>query len=458
MTPIPAERLAELLGGELRAAPAVGVSGFATDSREVRPGFAFLAIRGENVDGHAFASQALASGAVLVVAEQEVDEPSILVPNLVEALARMGSSLRQTFAGPVVGITGSNGKTTTKDMLAAALATQGRVLANPGNKNTEYTSPLVWCELEPEHRFVVLEMGMRGPGQIAHLAEVSRPNMGIVTCVGTSHIEKVGSREGIARAKAELLESLPPGAPSLLWNEDDFFLDLAAKARGPVRTFGFDVGADCRVTGYRLLDWNSSLIRGSVGGRTFETTLPAIGKHQALNAAAALLAAVELGIEPQRAADGLAGVTMPALRMEVVATAGPTVVLDSYNASPNSTVYALHTLAEAPCKGGRFAVLGEMRELGDFSEQGHRQVGAAIAGLPLDGVLLTGGATRWISEEAIRRGFAPERIEQSSHLDLARVTEYVRSKGPDDLVLVKGSRALGLEAAVAPLRAPESSP
>jgi len=440
--------LAQRLGGVLDGPSEVTATGFATDSSQVRPGDVFLAIKGSRVDGHAFCREAVAAGAVASLVERPVEGPHILVSNLVEALARLGVSWRAEFTGPVIGITGSNGKTTTKELTAAALSPLGSVLKSPGNKNTEYTSPLVWAESAGK-KVAVVEMAMRGFGQIAHLAHIHRPTVAIVTGIGTAHIEKVGSREGIARAKGEILEAMEPSGVAILPLEDDFYSELAERAPGAIRTFGFHPDADAEVIAYRALDWQRTVVRWRIGGEEVEAELGAVGRHNALNAAAALLAAREVGVAPREAAGALRETEWPPMRMEIREIGGVTYVVDTYNASPDSTSAALRAMAELPIRGRRIAVLGEMRELGDFEESGHRMVGRALCESDPDLVYLTGGPTSFIADEAFRAGFTEERVTSSPELDLEDVRAFLkRTVRPGDVVLIKASRALGLEQAL----------
>jgi UDP-N-acetylmuramoyl-tripeptide--D-alanyl-D-alanine ligase len=422
--------------------------GFATDSRSVSAGSLFLCIRGSRVDGHDFAPQALAIGAAACLAERSIGGRHILVADISSALAAFAASRRAEFHGPVVGVTGSTGKTTTKEFTAAALAPLGLVLKSAGNKNTEYTSPLVWAELTDEHRAVVVEMAMRGPGQIAHLAGFSRPTIGIVTNIGTAHIEKVGSREGILNAKSELLRALPSDGTAVVWQEDDYLQELKAGSPCSVRTFGFTPESDCHILGYRALSWEKCAVRGRLDGQTFEVELATTGRHQALNAGAALLAAHSAGASTQEAVAALPKAEMQPMRLQIVQFRGATVVLDTYNASPDSTVAALRALADVPARGRRIAILGEMKELGDFTESGHRQVGHELAILLLDFAFLTGGPTTFIADEARLSGYPENRMTELPGLDIAKVREFLGTIKEGDVVLIKGSRALGLESAL----------
>lgn len=414
------------------------VTGFATDSRQVLPGDLYIAIRGERVDGHDYVPEALARGATAALVERDVaGGPFIRVGGVVEALARFGRSFRDEFDGPVVGLTGSAGKTTTKEMLAGALSPLGPVVRTPGNRNTEYTSPLLWAEVEPGTKAVVVEMAMRGFGQIAHLARISRPTVGVVTNIGYSHLLQVGDRAGIARAKGELLEALPDHGVCVLPADDDY-LDALRRIAGqrPIATFGFAEGADCRIVAYEAQGLGSAAVKGECQGQPWSLQLPAAGRHLATNAAAAVLAAAVAGVAPGEAAEGIERAELPPMRMERRDLGGATVLLDAYNAAPNSVLAALETLIETPVAGRRLAVLGEMRELGDATEAAHREVGA-VAGR-LDDVIFVGETADLMRESAGKGAVG----------DLDAVRGFLAQSAPGDVILVKGSRALGLERAL----------
>lgn len=448
MKPLSLQEFGSACGGQLFGInPATQFTGFALDDREVRNGDLFLAIKGERSDGHDFAAAAIAAGAVAALVESPVNVPRILVDNLVDALAKFGTSQRDRFTGPVVGITGSNGKTTTKEFVASALESLGPVLKSPANRNTEYTSPLVWAELDGQAS-AVIEMAMRGSGQIAHLANISKPTIGVVTVVGTAHVEKVGSREGIFKAKAELLQTLPTNGTAIAWREDDFWPQLREVSNAPMLTFGFSQEADCRIVGYRALSWSSCSVRLSLNGEVVEAQLPAVGRHQAQNAAAALLAAHCAGVDIKEAAKSFERAELPPMRLQVIDFQGATILLDTYNASPDSTVAAIQALGELPCEGRRIAVLGEMKELGDFAESGHRMVGKALMASPIDEVFLTGGPTKFIADEAVMAGFPSGHVQSHEELDIQEVREFLSGLKEGDVALIKGSRSLGLERAV----------
>lgn len=428
------------------------VTSFALDSREVSKGSLFCAIRGSRVDGHNYSDAALASGAVCCLVEHPVLGPHLLVNNIADALASAASMIRSSFHGSVIGITGSNGKTSAKEFAAAALSSLGPIAKSAGNRNTEFSSPLLWLEQDIQaSKAVVVELAMRGLHQIEHLAKFTRPTVAVITMIGTSHAEMVGSREGIAQAKSEVLGPYDGGQVpevAILWQEDDFhsFLRNKVTAGTKIRTFGFGFDAECQVLGYRTLGWDRCVVRGKVGGESFEAELPTIGRHQALNAAAAVLAAHSVGVSIGDAAVQLQNAQLPPMRMEVKKLNGATVLVDTYNASPDSTVAAIKTLSELTCDGKRYAVIGEMRELGDFAETGHRMVGKALAVSPIERIVLVGAMTEWILSEAVHSGYPESQVRIVG--DIEEVRSFLSKLSPGDLVLLKGSRALELERAL----------
>jgi len=441
MTPLGLKDFAQIVGGSA-SGPGGKISGFATDNREVKPGDLFLAIKGAKVDGHDFAADAIARGAVAVLAERPVDGPHILVSNLVDALAKLGSHFRDQFHGPVVGITGSAGKTTTKEFLAAALSPLGSVLKTVGNRNTEYTAPLLWAELTPRTKVVVVEMAMRGAGQIAQLASFSRPNLALITNIGFSHLEMVGSREGIAKAKAELLEALPAEGVAILPRDDDYFEFLRGYAGKRVQlTFGAHAESDCRVIDVAVDAGFGSVVRGFFADIPWQARIPVLGRHLAVNAAAAVATAAALGLSPQEAADALGEAELPPLRMQVLDRRGVKILLDAYNAAPPSMIAAIETLAEMPAAGRRLAVIGEMKELGEHTEEAHRQIGRAIGKAGLDEVLFVGEPMKFAMEEAAG-------VKCAWAGDSGPAKAFVESAKEGDVLLIKGSRALALEKAV----------
>jgi UDP-N-acetylmuramoyl-tripeptide--D-alanyl-D-alanine ligase len=489
---IPLEELAERFGGALVPSTLKSeVTGFATDSRDVKPGDLFIAIRGANVDGHEFAGKARELGAVASLAEREVEGPHILVDEVVGALARMALSYRRDFSGPVVGITGSAGKSSAKEFVAAALAPIGRVMKTEGNRNTEYTAPLMWAELPLSASgssrgegagcwgtpaSVVVEMGMRGLGQIRHLASFSKPNIALITNIGVAHLSELGSRDNIARAKSEIFEFLPADGHAIFWAEDYYAEFLAQQAASAiVHTFGESEGAEARLEFYQALDWDRSEIHIAYRGNRYVAEIPVVGKHQALNATAAFLVAVVAGVAPAEAAKALAKTQLPANRMAIRREGNLTYVLDMYNSAPPAVLAALRTIREGldsktspppnplPSKtialrgegepGARpriVAVLGEMRELGEFTEAGHREVGRALVEYGVQqAILLNAGANgpvHFIQEAAIEAGMPASNIRIASSHEAVR--QFLQALEGPAVVLVKGSRGVELERAL----------
>lgn len=443
MRPLLPLELADLLGGHLFGSAPGSVTGWTFDSRKVNPGDVYIAIVGRKADGHDFAEAAFASGASLIIATKPVSVPHILVESIPQAFARLAAKLRDGFSGTVVGITGSAGKTTTKEMVALALGTAGSVLSTPGNWNTELTAPLVWSMLEPSHRFAVIEMAMRGKGQIADLARPARPQIVIVTNIGYSHIELLGSRQGIAEAKSELLQVLPKDGHGIVWAEDDFCDYLVSRSNAPVLKFGFSEEADCRIESYEPDGLAGSVASGICFGTQWTAKLNYPGRHLALNAAAAILAAHCCNIPVAQAAEALEGLKLPDLRMQTRDWHGATLLLDAYNASPASMKALLETAAAAEGFGKKVAVVGEMRELGEFEEGCHRELAADLVNAKVDAVVAVGRWSDVVAGELERLGFKGPVEKAATGMDAKPMIEALVK--PGDLVFAKASRGMRFE-------------
>ena len=432
--------LAEVLeatGGGVRGGTELADSflSFHTDSRQVRPGGLFFALKGAQTDGHAFIGDAAQRGAAGVVVCEDAQVSGgvaeVVVGDTWRALYDLaGFALRRTQP-LVVGVTGSNGKTTTKEMMAAVLGLRHRVLKTEGNLNTETGVPLTLLALEPGHTALVLEMALQGPGEIARLAELARPEVGIVTTVGSVHLEFFKSRRALARAKGELVERLPADGRAVLNAEGEFFRLLSGLSRAPVTSFGLERG-DLRGEGYRSLPEGGCAF--SVRG--VEVRLRLAGRHQARNALAALAAGEHAGVELPAGAGALAEVAVEHRLQELETPAGFRVVDDSYNASPESMLAAFEVLAERPRPARLLAVLGEMRELGGVAESAHREVGQAARRL-FDQVCVVDAG--WGKQLAKAAG-----AELVSDREAAEAWVR-RHAGPGSVVLVKASHGLRLD-------------
>ncbi len=445
MLPSLAELVA-LLDGELSGPdPALTPSGVTTDSRHVQSGDLFFALQGENHDGHDYVAAALASGAVAaVVARRPQDLPDsaslLLVADPLRAYGRLARWWREHSSALVLAITGSTGKTTTKALLSSILSRLGPTLTAPGTENNEVGVPHALFRLQPEHRYCVLEFGMRGPGEIAYLAEISRPDIGIITNIGASHLGRLGGREAIAQAKAELLTALPAEGHALL-NADDFFYGLLSEmAPCPVVSFGLATEAQVRAQDVVLRGLEGTDFALCLGQARLPVSLPLPGRHHVLNALAAAAAAWCAGAAPEQIREGLQTAQGESMRCEVLTLPGPvTVINDAYNASPTSVAAAVDLLASLP--GRRILVLGDMLELGQFAEAEHRQVGRQAARAGIDRLITVGSAAALAAEAAAEIGLPSVPLAGP-----AEALEALRSLlRPGDTVLVKASRAMRLE-------------
>lgn len=449
--------LAEVLaatGGELVA---VGTRlvfpGVTTDTRALAPGELFVAIRGDRHDGHAFAAEAAARGAGAVVVEPAALERRlpggvIAVGDTLAALGDLAAWHRRRRALPVVAITGSNGKTTTKEMLAAICAAAfgaARVLSTRGTQNNLVGLPLTLLRPGVDARVAVLELGMNGPGEIWRLAEIARPDVGVITCVAPAHLEGLGSLHAIAQAKAELYRRLAPSATAVVNADDPLVAAAAAGHAGRAVRFGIAAAdLDVRAAAVEARGLEGVRFVLEVGGARAAVELAVPGRHNVTNALAAAAAAHALGIGLETIARGLATFRPPPMRMEIVRLPGGiTVVNDAYNANPASMAAAVTTLAETPARR-RLAVLGEMRELGAEAERLHQALGAAVARAGLDGLFLLGTHAAAVRAGAEAAGMAAERIVVAA--DHAELAAHLRTCcRPGDLVLLKGSRGAAME-------------
>ncbi|WP_227486720.1 UDP-N-acetylmuramoyl-tripeptide--D-alanyl-D-alanine ligase [Nocardioides malaquae] len=423
------------------------VSGAASvDSRQVPAGGLFVAIEGEHVDGHDYARAALEAGAVAVLASRPCGVPAVLVPDPVAALGLLARHVVDHLpATTVLALTGSQGKTGTKDYLAALLAPEGGTVATAGNFNNELGVPLTVLRADESTRFLVVEMGARGVGHIAHLCSVAPPRVAAVLNVGTAHVGEFGGRDRIAVAKGEIVEALPADGTAVLNAGDEYTATMGERTDAHVLTFGAD--GDVAWRGLRLDASGRPTFELGHRGRWVPVQLTQLGLHQVENAAAAAAMALAVGVGLDDVATRLGEVReMSRWRMEPhVRADGLLVVNDAYNANPESMSAAVHTLAHlgAARPGRSVAVLGEMRELGDADDEGHRSVGAAVAEAGVDVLVTVGGAAAAIAAGARSAGWQGEAIVTAGRDEaLVWVRENVTS---GDVVLVKASRGAALE-------------
>lgn len=428
--------VAEATGGSV-VGPNGEVAHVTVDSRAARPASLFVAIAGERVDGHDFAGSAVQAGATGTLASRPVEGPYVLVPDTLAALAALARVHRSTLDARVVGVTGSAGKTTTKDLLAAVLGELGPTVAPPGSYNNDIGLPLTVLRADASTRTLVLEMGARGRGDIARLCAVGRPQVAVVLNVGTAHLGAFGSRDAIALAKGELVEAAAELA--VLNAADPLVRSMAARARGAIRTFG--VGGDVRAeqvsldgrgrASYRLVcDEGQALVH-----------LHLVGAHQVSNSLAAATVALTEGMAPAAVAAALsAAAPASRWRMEVGERAdGLVVINDAYNANPDSMRSAIDAaMSVGAGRGAIWAVLGPMLELGPASDAAHEEIGRYATARGVDHVVAVGAAADGIRRGAGRRAIAVADVEEASAL-------LARELGAADVVLVKASRGAGLE-------------
>jgi UDP-N-acetylmuramoyl-tripeptide--D-alanyl-D-alanine ligase len=455
-----ADELSAATGGRWLDAPPGPVTGVSTDTRTIAAGSLFVALRGDRFDAHAFLPAAARAGAAAAVVSAEVAAPPGLprlrVADTLAALGAVARHHRRRFTLPVVGVTGSNGKTTTREMIAAILAERGPVLRSEGNLNNEVGVPLTLLRLSAEHQAAVIEMGMSHPGEIARLAALAEPQVGVVTNAAAAHLEGLGSIDGVADAKAELYAGLPEGGIAVV-NADDARMLARARASGR-RLLTFAVGRQRRgdVAVLEVLAQDATGMRFllGIGNRELEVTLPLVGAHNAQNAAAAACAAIALGCSDREIVRGLAGVKPVGRRLLLSRLPrGLLLVDDCYNANPLSMEAALQALADlAGAERGRpLAALGDMLELGPGEAALHRQVGAAAAAVPVARLFGFGPRSREILAGAVAAGLAPERTFHTE--DPAALAAAVRdAAAPGDVLLVKASRGMRLERLVEALR------
>ena len=480
---------AHAVGGSFAVAPAdehALVTSLTWDSRAVEPGGLYVALPGERVDGHDFAAAAIAAGATCVLAQHALPEDAlsaartsgagvIEVPDTAAAITDLARAWRERLSGRVIGITGSTGKTTTKNLVRDVLAAAGSVVATKGNQNNELGVPNTLLSADADTQNVIVEMGMRGLHQLDALCEFVRPEWGLVTNVGESHIELLGSRENIARAKAEMLSALPQGGMAFVNAANDMtpllctVANLDARGVTCVLYDGTAQAADRRqklseADAARPAVWSEDVRLDAEGCPSFTlvaANFPGVsapvriscvlelrGVHNVSNACSAAAVGIAAGMTPTAVAAALGGAQAESGRQEVLQAAGGfTVINDAYNANPDSMRASLSTFTALKVAGCRIAVLGDMGELGDFAPALHREIGAFAAECGLDRLVCVGELARNIADAAQESGFEAAHITcvEDGAAALACVRDYVSA---GDAVLVKASHFMGLDTVV----------
>ncbi len=440
------------------------------DSRRAVPGALFIALKGERADGHDYVGDAFGRGAVAALVSRVPDvecrvldlreggrrlgppEPPVclLVEDTLAALQELASYWRAGFSPRVIGVTGSVGKTTTKEMIAAVLSRRYRTLKSEGSYNNEIGLPLTLLRLGREHERVVLEMGMYDVGEISDLCRIARPHVGVVTMIAPVHLERAKTMERIISAKTELVEALPPAPDGLavLNRDDPNVMGMADKTRAGVMTYGLSADADVYADEIESLGLNGVRFRLHYGGESRAVRIPMPGRHNVETALRGAAVGFAEGLTWDEIVEALED-GIPPIRLAVLeGPEGSTLIDDTYNASPDSTIAALNLLAELD--GRKIAVLGDMLELGSYEEEGHRKVGARAAEVA-DVLITVGPRARIIAEEAIGNGLPADVVRSFDDADDA-VTVLRDLIGPDDVILVKGSRAVRMDRIVVALK------
>ena len=430
------------------------VRSVAIDSREVLDGDLFVALRGDRTDGAAFVADAFERGAAaaMVAAGAAVDGPVVHVGSTNEALLRLATDERRRIDATVVAVTGANGKTTTKDMVAAVGATRLRTHASPRSFNNEIGVPVTILSAPEDTELIVAELGARHVGDVAELCAVTRPRIAVVTNVGVAHMEIFGSWEKIVEASAEPVEALGVDDVAVLNADDPVVAGYAGRAAGKIVRFGRTPDADLRARDVILAADGAATFTAAAGDEEVTVRLPVPGEHMVANALAALAVGREIGVPLADGAAALRTAPLSRWRMETFVGAGDLrVINDAYNANPESTAAALRTARWMAGDGRLIAVLGQMAELGEITTQEHERIGELAARLGVDRLVVVGDEARAIAVAAVREGVEPDHVRTVRDVDgaIADVRAVAR---PGDVVVCKGSRVAGLERVAEALR------
>jgi UDP-N-acetylmuramoyl-tripeptide--D-alanyl-D-alanine ligase len=449
---LPLWRIAEFVGSKGECDQEAVAMGYSIDSRTLNPGDLFIAISGERFDGHDYVQAALDKGAVgaIVEAGKHVagDPPRLLqVEDSLKALQLLGAAARRLWGKPLLAVTGSAGKTTTKEILAHILSTRFRVMKSSGNLNNHIGLPLQLLKLEAEHDLGVVEMGMNHAGEIRALGELAHHDLAVVTTVAPVHLEFFGSLAEIARAKYEIIETLHPGGVAVLNADDDYVCQFGRDFKGKVVTFGIKRSADVTARKVQINGAEGSTFELVVGSVGEPVTFPLVGEHNIYNALAAAAAAMERGISPSQAAAALSSIAPPDKRGQVLHLNGATIINDCYNSNPRALEAMIDTLASMKAER-RILVVGEMLELGPTAEALHRQCGKHAADKKIDMVIGVRGMARAVAEAACGSGTQAQFVETPE-----QAGEWLaRNVRPGDAVLLKASRGVKLELALTMLQ------
>jgi UDP-N-acetylmuramoyl-tripeptide--D-alanyl-D-alanine ligase len=447
-------------GGDLlRGSGETRITRICTDSREAGPGDLFVALAGERFDAHSFLPEVAQRRVAAVAAEKGKlpgnfqDCPVLFVKNTRLALGQMGGRYRQDFNVPLIVVGGSNGKTTTKELIASVLRQKKATLWSEASFNNDVGVPLTLLRLESAHQAAVLEAGSNHPGELAPLCQWIAPRYGVITNIGREHLEFFGDLAGVAREEGEIAACLPPEGALFINGDSEWTDEIAQRTRARVIRVGLAAGNDYRVNDICVDDLGTSFrVKAPVAALNGEYRIQLLGRHQALNAALALAVGAEFGFDRGTISRGLAACAPAKWRMQLLTLSGVRILADAYNANADSMLAALQTLSELPCQGRRIAVLGDMAELGAETAAAHTEVGKRAAKSHLDQLFAVGPNAAKIAAGARRGGLAAV-LEIPEVEAAARAVREQAKRG--DLVLIKASRAMRLERIIDAFTAPE---
>ncbi len=443
------KEIARVTGGTIISGnPDTVIKGVSIDTRTLNPGQWFVPLRGEKTDGHYFIADAFKKGAAGAFYDYPFPPDNlpgviIKVNDTLKALQKMAEYYRQKFSPVVIGVTGSSGKTTTKDLIAQILGRHFQVLKTEGNYNNHIGLPLTLLNLAPEDQVVILEMAMRGPGEIAQLAQISKPQWGVITNIGEAHVELLGSRENIASAKKELLDVMGEEGKALLNGDDQFLQEIGKEFIGEVYFFGWGDGVDFQASDYRLAEDGVFFNANFPRGEKKEFFLPLPGKHNVNNAMVALALGYMMEIDVTEMSFDAQIFHISEGRMQIkTSPSGVKIIDDTYNANPSSMQASLNVLKELKQEGRKIAILGDMLELGSYAEEAHRGIGRNIKKNEINCLITIGDMASYIGKEANGK------IEKVYYCkNKLEVWEHLNQLAPEegDCILLKGSRGMKLE-------------
>ena len=436
------------------------ISGVSTDTRTINKGELFIPLVGEIFDGHYFVDKAIEKGASAVLIHRDDADflpelfPAVAVikvADTLKALQDLASFQRNRFNIPIVAVTGSNGKTTTKDMIALVLSEKYKVLKTQGNFNNEIGLPLTLLGLEDSHEVAVVEMGMNHLGEIHRLAEIARPNIGVITNIGVSHIQNLGTKENILKAKMEIFDFFTSEDRAILNGDDEFLSKIAEEFPYQVKYYGTSDISSIKAENIKLLGEQGISYNLNIGGETHPVEIPIPGKHNVYNSLAAAAVGSLMGIELDKIANALRSYRSGKMRLNIFSTDSNIKVIDDvYNASPDSMKAAIEILKDLG-EGRKIAILGDMLELGDYSQKGHAEVGEAVAHKGIDILITVGQESKFIGTGASSCGMDNQNIiHLESNKDVIEYLDTLIEQG--DKILVKGSRGMKMEEIVEYLR------